>query len=76
MARIEDYAIVGDLHTAALVGSDGSIDWLCRTLTRPPALLLFWTLLTQGGSPHRPPDPRPRTPGRVTENNDETVSET
>ncbi|MFI6416356.1 glycoside hydrolase family 15 protein [Streptomyces sp. NPDC050842] len=35
--RIEDYALVGDLETAALIGSDGSVDWWCAPRFDSPA---------------------------------------
>ena len=70
MPKIEDYALLGDLHAAAAVSAAGSIDWLCLPRFNSPAAFAalldndeagHWTL-TPAAAAMEPPAGTPETP--------------
>jgi GH15 family glucan-1,4-alpha-glucosidase len=52
---ISSYAVIGDLHTAALVGLNGSIDWCCLPHFDSPSVFASMLDSTRGGSFHIAP---------------------
>lgn len=69
-SRIENYGLIGDTRTAALVGCNGSIDWLCVPRFDSSACFAAllgdaengrWLIAPQGGFKHSRQQYRKRT---------------